>query len=188
MTHSPDPRDEIVSHLPAMRAFAASLARDPALADDLVQEALIKAWSAIDSFQPGTNMRAWLFTILRNGFYSIKRKRRREVGDPDGLHAAGLAEAPEHDGRLAFADFERAFNALSDEHREVLVLIGAEGFSCEEAARMMGVAVGTVKSRANRARKRLAELMHLDRGESAVIDAEPGTRAALAAAATARTA
>ena len=183
MTDTIDPRDEIVSHLPAMRAFAHSLCRDAALADDLVQEALVKAWSKIDSFEPGTNMRAWLFTILRNGFYSLKRKSRREVGDPDGIHAGGLANGPDHDGRLAFGDFERAFAALSDEHREVLVLIGAEGFSIEEAAEMMGVAPGTVKSRASRARARLAELMGLEKGESAVIEAEPGTRAAIAAAA-----
>ncbi|GIX12068.1 MAG: RNA polymerase sigma factor [Paracoccaceae bacterium] len=183
MTHAPDPRDEWITHVPAMRAFAISLARDTTLADDLVQDALVRAWAGIDGFRPGTNMRAWPFTILRNGFYSLRRKRRRKVGDPDGIHAAGLAEAPGHDGRLAYADFERAFHALSDEHREVLVLIGAEGFSCEEAAQMMGVAVGTVKSRASRARARLAELMGLGRGESALIDSEPGTRAAIAAAA-----
>ncbi|WP_461306476.1 sigma-70 family RNA polymerase sigma factor [Albidovulum sp.] len=188
MTQTDDPRDEIVAHLPAMRAFAISLCRDATLADDLVQEALVKAWASIGGFTPGTNMRAWLFTILRNGFYSLKRKRRREVGDPDGVHAGGLANGPDHDGRLAYADFERAFAALSDEHREVLVLVGAEGFTVEEAAATMGVAPGTVKSRASRARARLAELMGLEKGESAVIEAEPGTRAAIAAGAAVPTA
>lgn len=163
-TH-PDPRDELVSHLPAMRAFATSLTRNAAAADDLVQDAVVKAWGNFDKFQPGTNLRAWLFTILRNTYYSLYRKRRREVEDPDGKMAGRLSEKPAHDGHLAMADFRVAFAKLSDEQREVLILIGAEGFSYEQAAEMCGVAVGTVKSRTNRARKRLAELMHMHDGE-----------------------
>lgn len=159
------PRDEIVQHLPAMRAFAISLTRNVAKADDLVQDTIVKAWSHIDKFQSGTNMRAWLFTILRNTFYSDLRKNRRVVADPEGFHAATLFVKPEHDGKLAFADFQRAFDKLSAEHREVLILVGASGFSCEQAAEMMGVAVGTVKSRTNRARKKLGELMGLQDGE-----------------------
>ena len=107
-----------------------------------------------DKFDPATNLRAWLFTILRNTFYSTLRKRKREVADSDGAFAATMAEAPVHDGRLAYRDFRRAFDQLSPEHREVLILVGASGFSGEEAAEMMGVAVGTVKSRASRARRR----------------------------------
>lgn len=145
-----------------MRAFAMSLTRNSATADDLVQDSLVKAWSNMDKFQPGTNLRAWLFTILRNTYYSLHRKRRREVEDPDGVMAGQLSEKPGHDGRLAFNDFKLAFAELTDEQREVLVLVGAEGFSYEEAAEMCGCAVGTIKSRTNRARKRLAELMHLD--------------------------
>lgn len=160
-----DPRDELVSHLPAMRAFATSLTRNSAAADDLVQDAVVKAWGNFDKFQPGTNLRAWLFTILRNTYYSLYRKRRREVEDPDGKMAGKLSEKPAHDGHLAMADFRVAFAKLTDEQREVLILIGAEGFSYEQAAEMCGVAVGTVKSRTNRARKRLAELMHLDDGD-----------------------
>lgn len=171
------PRDRLADHLPALRAFAISLCRNGSQADDLVQETILKSWSNIDKFDPDTNLEAWLFTILRNTFYSSLRKTRREVADSDGAHAAGMFEKPAHDGRLAFNDFQRAFDQLSPEHREVLVLIGASGYSCEEAASMMHVAVGTVKSRANRARKRLAELMQLGEGE----DLFGGTDGALAA-------
>lgn len=160
-----DPRDELVTHLPAMRAFAISLTRNVTAADDLVQDTIVKAWTNIDKFLVGTNLQAWLFTILRNTFYSDLRKRRREVPDSDGIHAASLFEKPAHDGRLAFADFQRAFDQMSPEHREVLILIGASGYSCEEAAGLMGVAVGTVKSRTSRARKRLADLMGMAVGE-----------------------
>ncbi|MBD9528078.1 MULTISPECIES: RNA polymerase sigma factor [Paracoccus] len=161
----PDPRNEIVDHLPALRAFALSLTREGASADDLVQDTIVKAWTHIDKFQPGTNLRAWLFTILRNTFYSARRKTRREVSDSDGIHAARQATRPEHDGRLALNDFRVAFQQLPDEQREALILVGASGFSYEEAAGMTGVAVGTVKSRANRGRKRLAELLKLEAGE-----------------------
>lgn len=167
-----DPRDELPEHLPALRAFAMSLTRNSASADDLVQDTIVKAWSNIDKFQAGTNLRAWLFTILRNTFYSDQRKRKRELPDPDGIHAASLCEKPAHDGRLAMNDFLQAFDQLSPEHREVLVLVGASGFAYEEAAQMMGVAVGTVKSRANRARARLAELLHLEDGEDLLVEAD----------------
>jgi RNA polymerase sigma-70 factor (ECF subfamily) len=160
-----DPRDELPEHLPALRAFAISLTRNVAVADDLVQDTIVKAWTNFDKFTEGTNLRAWLFTILRNTFYSDKRKHRREVPDPEGVHAASLFVKPAHDGRMAFTDFSAAFDQLSPEHREVLILVGASGFAYEDAAVMMGVAVGTVKSRANRARARLAELLHLEKGE-----------------------
>lgn len=161
-----DPKEELVEHLPALRAFAISLTRNSATADDLVQDTVVKAWSNLDKFQPGTNLRAWLFTILRNTFYSLHRKRSREVEDPDGIMADGLSEKPHHDGRLAMADFEDAFAQLPAEQREALVLVGAEGFSYEEAAEMCGCAVGTIKSRTNRARTRLAEIMHLNDEEN----------------------
>ena len=160
-----DPRDQLVEHLRPLRAFAISLTRNVTAADDLVQETILKAWASIDKFQRGSNLQAWLFTILRNTYYSSLRKSRREVADPDGAHAATLSVKPEHDGRMAFTDFLRAFDTLSDEHREVLILVGASGFSTEEAAEMMGVAAGTVKSRASRARKRLAHLLGLAEGE-----------------------
>lgn len=157
-----DPRDEIAQHLAAMRAFAVSLSRDPVSADDLVQDTIVKAWTNFGSFREGTNLRAWLFTILRNHFYTTRRKLKRETGDADGLFAARLAEKPAHDGRLALRDFAHAFAQLPDEQREALVLVGASGFSYDDAARMTCVPAGTVKSRANRARRKLAELLKLD--------------------------
>lgn len=166
MTARPDPREELVTHLPALRAFALSLTRNGAAADDLVQDTILKAWSNIDKFQAGTNLRAWLFTILRNTFYSGRRKIRREVSDTDGAHAARLSSKPDHDGRLALKDFRVAFDQLPDEQREALILVGASGFAYEEAAEMCGCAVGTIKSRANRGRKRLAELLNLEEGET----------------------
>ena len=160
-----DPKDELVEHLPAMRAFALSLTRNSSAADDLVQDTVVKAWSNFDKFQPGTNLRAWLFTILRNTFYSGRRKAKREVPDVDGVHTASLAEKPAHDGRLQLTDFFQAFNQLPEEQREALTLVGAQGFSYEEAAEMCGVAIGTIKSRANRGRTRLAEMLNLSDDE-----------------------
>jgi RNA polymerase sigma-70 factor (ECF subfamily) len=145
-----------------MRAFSFSLTRNRALADDMVQDALVKAWSNIDKFQPGTNLRAWLFTILRNTYYSHHRKRRREVEDGEGHLAAKLATKPEHDGRLQMRDFNAAFGQLNAEQREALMLVGAQGFSYEEAAETCGVQIGTIKSRVNRGRARLVELLQLD--------------------------
>ena len=173
----PDPRDAILEHLAALRAFGISLTRDVSAADDLVQETIIKAWTNFDKFAEGTNLKAWLFTILRNNFFSGRRKQKREVADPDGIHTASLSVKPDHDGRLVFGEFQRAFDQLSPEHREVLILVGASGFSCEEAAEMMGVAVGTVKSRTSRARKRLAALMSLSEGEDVLAEESGSTLA-----------
>ncbi len=158
-TSESDPREDIANHIRDLRAFAMSLARNHAAADDLVQDTIVKAWSNFDKFTIGTDLRAWLFTILRNTFFSSRRKVKREVADPDGFYAATLSVLPQHDAKLAFSEFLIAFNQLSPEHREVLVLVGANGYSYEEAATMMGVATGTAKSRANRARIRLCELM-----------------------------
>lgn len=162
---------------PSLRRRAMKLTSNAHRAEDLVQATLLKAWANRDRYAQETNLRAWLFTILRNTFYSSLRKTRREVQDTDGVHAATLSERPAHDSRLAFKDFQRAFDVLSPEHREVLILVGASGFSCEEASRMMGVAVGTVKSRASRARKRLAELLHLQDGEDMFSGTDGATQA-----------
>ena len=121
------------------------------------QETLLRALANIDSFQPGTNMSAWLFTILRNHFRSEYRKRRREVEDPDGSYAETLKSHPEQNGRVEFEEFRRALAKLPTDQREALVLVGASGFSYEEAAAICECAVGTIKSRVNRARTRLAE-------------------------------
>ncbi len=173
-----NPRDEIALHLAAMRAFAISLTRDPSAADDLVQDTIVKAWTNIGSFRAGTNLRAWLFTILRNHFYTTRRKLKRETGDVDGMFAARLAEKPAHDGRLALRDFAVAFAQLPDEQREALVLVGASGFSYEDAARMTCVPAGTVKSRANRGRRKLAEILQLGEDEDLELT-DPATRAVM---------
>lgn len=171
-----DPQDEILEHIPSLRAFALSLTRDRTLSDDLVQETIARAWAKIDSFEPGTNMRAWLFTILRNHFYTLRKKRKREVEDGEGVHVGRLSERPAHDGRLALEEFKDAFAQLRDEQREALLLVGVSGFSCEEAAELCGCAPGTIKSRASRGRKRLAELLKLEEGESPLIS-DPSTLA-----------
>lgn len=157
-----DPKDELVTHLPALRAFALSLTRNRATADDMMQDAVLKAWSNMDKFEKGTNMRAWLFTILRNTYYSSRRKLNREVADVDNAFSDSLSVKPDHDGRLQMMDFKTAFAKLGDEQREALILVGANGFSYEDAADMCGVATGTMKSRVNRARSRLTELLGLN--------------------------
>ena len=130
--------------------------------DDLVQETLLRALAHIESFQPGTNMSAWLFTILRNHFYTEYRKLRREVEDGDGSYAERLKSHPEQNGRVEFEELRVALANLPDDQREALILVGASGFSYEEAAEICGCAVGTIKSRVNRARTRLAEIMLIE--------------------------
>ncbi|NBC96286.1 MAG: RNA polymerase sigma factor [Deinococcus-Thermus bacterium] len=153
--------DELPEHLPALRAFARSLVRDGAAADDLVQDTLLKAWAKLHRFEPGTNMRAWLFTILRNTFYGDRRRAQREVADVDGAYGEKLARKPDHDGRLNLRDFQAAFSQLPAEQREALVLVGALQHSYDDAAEIAEVRVGTIKSRLNRGRLRLAELLGL---------------------------
>jgi RNA polymerase sigma-70 factor (ECF subfamily) len=155
---------DLIAVIPNLRAFAVSLSGNPDRADDLVQETLVKAWSNIGSFVEGTNLPAWLFTILRNIYYSEYRKRRREVADPDGAIAGKLATAPAQNGHMDMLDFHAALQQLPNDQREALILIGASGLSYEEAAGICGCAIGTMKSRVNRARNRLAELMSVQSG------------------------
>lgn len=157
-----DIEEELVACLPQLRGFARTFHRDPQRADDLVQEAVLKAWTKIASFEKGSNLRAWLFTILRNTFLSEMRKKTREVEDADGKFAAQLVQKPSQDGALEMADFREALATLPEEQREALILVGASGFSYDEAAEICGCAAGTVKSRVNRARKRLTQLLHID--------------------------
>lgn len=165
-----EPRLEITDHLPAMRAFALSLSHDSALAEDLVQEAVIKAWVNFDKFEPGSNLQAWLLTILRNTFYSEKRKRRPLVESVIADDPSAPAAPPLHDGVLQMRDFRRAFTKLGLENREALLLVGGMGFSYEDAAEMCGVPVGTVKSRVRRARLHLARMLEVERGGTEVTD------------------
>lgn len=168
---SPGLRDALVAQIGSLRAFAVSLCGDRDRADDLVQETLFKAWNHIDSFKEGTNLKAWLFTILRNTYFSERRKRKREVEDADGKYAARLAGAPEQHGHMDMKDFHAALAQLPADQREALVLVGAAGFSYEEAAEISDCAVGTIKSRVNRARSRLADMLQLNEPE----DSEAGT-------------
>jgi RNA polymerase sigma-70 factor (ECF subfamily) len=155
-------REVMLAAVPSLRAFAISLCGNVDRADDLVQETLLRAWANRKSFEPGTNMSAWLFTILRNLFRSEYRKRRREVEDADGSYAESLVSVPEQGSHLEVAEFRKALKLLPPEQRESLILVGASGCSYEEAARICGCAVGTIKSRVNRARSRLAEILAIE--------------------------
>src|SRR5580698_8834151 len=156
---TPGVKDDLLAALPSLRAFSISLCGRTSRAEDLVQETLVKAWANIGSFQPGSNMIAWLYTILRNEYYSEFRKRRHEVGDEEGRHAARLATRPTQEGHMQFLDFRAALDRLAADHREALILVGASGLSYEDAANLCGCAVGTMKSRVNRARAKLAEML-----------------------------
>ncbi len=164
-TVSPGLKDALVAQIGNLRAFAVSLCGDRERADDLVQETLFKAWNHLDSFEEGTNLKAWLFTILRNTYFSERRRKKREVEDVDGAYAARLSSIPEQHGHMDMQDFRDALSELPDDQREALVLVGAAGFSYEEAAEISGCAVGTIKSRVNRARRRLADTLKLDAAE-----------------------
>jgi RNA polymerase sigma-70 factor, ECF subfamily len=169
--------DDMVRAIPSLRAFAISLCGNSERADDLVQETLMKAWAKLSSFTEGTNLSAWLFTILRNAFYSEFRKRRREVQDAGGQMAERLASVPAQNGHMDLQDFRQALMSLPASQREVLILIGGSGMSYEEVARICDCAVGTVKSRVNRARNRLAELLAVDSAEE--FGPDPVVQAAL---------
>ena len=160
-----DWREAVTTLVPSLRAFAWSLARNGADADDLVQETLTKAWTYRERFEPGTNLRAWLFTILRNSWYSSVAKRSREVADEDGHHAARLTAEGGQEWTVELSDLRTALDDLPPEHREAIVMVGAAGLSYEEAAEIAGCALGTIKSRVNRARNRLAEAMDMPRGD-----------------------
>jgi RNA polymerase sigma-70 factor (ECF subfamily) len=160
----------MLAAIPNLRAFAMSLSGNADRADDLVQETVMRAMTHIDSFTPGTNMAAWLFTILRNLFRSQYRKRRREVEDPDGSYLASLKMPPEQFGRLEFKELIEALAKLPHVQREALLLVAASGFTYDEAAAICEVAVGTIKSRVSRARQLLAELLVIDGPATFVLD------------------
>jgi RNA polymerase sigma-70 factor (ECF subfamily) len=154
VTAKPSFGDALIKAIPNLRAFAHSLSGDAQLSNDLVQETLLKAWSHKESFVPDSNLKAWLFTILRNTYFTHYRKSQREELDEDqaAMNASVPATQLVH---LEFDDMRSALMRLSPDHREALLLITAEGFSYEDAARVCGCAVGTMKSRVNRARSRL---------------------------------
>lgn len=148
-------KKELVGLIPHLRAFARTLTGDATSADDLAQDAMLKAWDARQSFQLGTNMKAWTFMILRNQFYSDKRRSWRQTQLDQEAAERTLVAVDDPSAPLALDELRRALNTLPDEQREALVLVGAGGFAYEEAADICGCAVGTVKSRVSRARRAL---------------------------------
>lgn len=150
---------DLLNALPHLRAFARGLCGRPDFADDLVQETAIKAWAARDRFTPDTNMRAWTFTILRNHYLSELRRSRRQVDyDPDAAERLLTMKADQEEP-LHLADMDRALQKISPERREALLLVGASGFTYEEAAQISECALGTMKSRVARARAELSALL-----------------------------
>lgn len=167
---------DLLDLIPFLRAFARSLCGNQETADDLAQETLVKAWQARNMFAPGTNLKAWLFTILRNQFYSDRRRAWRQAPwDQDAAERIPGSSA-EQSWAAELSDTARALSQLSDEQREALILVGAGGFSYEDAAAICHCAVGTVKSRVARARKSLLSL--LEGNEPLPANAQDATDAA----------
>ena len=146
---------ELVTLIPHLRAFARTLTGDPTSADDLAQDAMMKAWDARASFQMGTNMKAWTFMILRNQFYSEKRRSWRQSQLDQEAAERTLVAVDDPEAPVALDELRQALKTLPEEQREALILVGAGGFAYEEAAEICGCAVGTVKSRVSRARRAL---------------------------------
>ncbi|TCT42014.1 RNA polymerase sigma factor [Martelella mediterranea] len=156
---------DMLKTVPSLRAFAVSLCGHQDLADDLVQDTIMKAWAKQESFTEGTNIKAWLFTILRNEFYSQMRKSGREIQDSDNVFTERMSTHPSQHGVMDLKDFREALNRLPDDQREAIILVGASGFSYEEAAEICHCAIGTIKSRIARARTKLQEMLDI-KGES----------------------
>ena len=180
MTPEPEPelREALLAAVPSLRAFAISLSGQVDRADDLVQDTLLRALSNLHRFEPGTNLNAWLFTILRNLFHSEYRKRRREVEDPDGSYAGRLKVQPEQGSHLDFEDFRSALAKLPARSARGAASGRAHpAFPTRKPADICGCAVGTIKSRVNRARFRLASLLNVEDIED--LGPDSMTRAAL---------
>jgi RNA polymerase sigma factor (sigma-70 family) len=150
---------ELTAVIPHLRAFARGLCGRPDLADDLVQETLLKAWAAQERFEPGTSMRAWTFVILRNAYLTDMRRNRFRADDDETVAERVLVAPAGQEGPLHLSDMHRALLTLPPERREALLLVGAGGFSYEEAAEICQCAVGTIKSRVGRARAALSSMI-----------------------------
>ncbi len=155
-------RQDIIALIPTLRAFGLSLSRNADDADDLVQDTIVKAWTHRDKFTPGTSLRAWMFTILRNTFYTQAVRRKREVRDEDGAMSGALSTPASQEWSLEVDALRLALQKLPKEHREAIVLVAAAGLTYEEAAIVIGCAVGTIKSRINRARTLLTRILAED--------------------------
>jgi RNA polymerase sigma-70 factor (ECF subfamily) len=151
--------DQLVAIIPSLRAFARGLCGNRDLADDMAQDAMTRAWAARQSYTPGSNFRAWMFMILRNHFYTTLRKNSRMVSWDPEIAERVLVVAPAQQDGLNVQDVQAALQKLPPEQREVLILIGANGVSYEEAAEIMGCAIGTIKSRLARGRVALTALI-----------------------------
>jgi len=162
-----DIRRQIAKLLPDLRAFARFLVRDRIAADDIVQDSIVRALAALDQFQPGTNLKAWLFTILRNQFYEQGRRRKREVSALQERFDEEEAADPQQLARVEITDLQQLIWRLPPRLREALILVGAQEMSHEEAAAICNVPVGTMKARLSRARSGLAELIDQSKAESA---------------------
>ena len=155
-------KSELIALIPHLRAFARTLTGDPTAADDLAQDAMMKAWDARASYQMGTNMKAWTFMILRNQFYSEKRRSWRQSQLDQEAAERTLVAVDDPEAPVALDELRLALASLPEEQREALILVGAGGFAYEEAAEICNCAVGTVKSRVSRARRALQQT--LERG------------------------
>ena len=152
--------DDIVALLPDLRAFARFMCREREAADDLVQNTVLAALNKQEQFEPGTNLKGWLFTIMRNRFYSDLRSQRRRPSGVDADQTAPLAAVDNPEATVAMKELSSSLWQLSAQAREALILVGAGGFSYEEASRLCGCTVGTLKVRVSRARKQLAQRMN----------------------------
>jgi RNA polymerase sigma-70 factor, ECF subfamily len=152
-------RDQLVAMIPQLRSFARGLCGWRDMADDLAQDTMTRAWSARASFTPGTNFRAWMFMIMRNQFYTSIRKSNRTTSLDPEVAERTLVQMPDQQHHIHVADVAKALQKLPFEQREVLLLIGANGVSYEDAAEIIGCAVGTIKSRLARGRRALAVLI-----------------------------
>ncbi len=158
---SDDFADYLIAETKHLRACAISLSGSASASDDVVQETLPRAWSKSDQFRVGSNLRAWLFTILRNTFCSGLGKRTRDVQDVDGVNAGRLAVSGGQESHLDLQDFFTALARLPEHQLEVVILVGAGDHTYEEADAICQVEIGTVKSRLNRARLKLIQLLDL---------------------------
>ncbi|MDY7097928.1 MAG: sigma-70 family RNA polymerase sigma factor [Pseudomonadota bacterium] len=154
-----DFKRELTEVVPHLRAFARGLCGRPDMADDLVQETLLKAWAAQQRFEPGTSMRAWTFVILRNAYLTDMRRNRFRGEYDEGVAERILTAPAGQEEPIHLSDMHRALLTLPPERREALLLVGAGGFSYEEAANICGCAVGTIKSRVGRARAALNSML-----------------------------
>lgn len=153
-------KQELTALIPHLRAFSRSLCGNATLADDVAQDALLKAWNARERFIPGSNMKAWVFTILRNQFYSIKRRSWRATSLEPEVAEQTIIASSDAEQSVHLNELRRGLSMLKDSQREAIILVGASGLSYDEAAQISGCAVGTIKSRVSRARKSLETIMN----------------------------